>query len=250
MSWVSKQWKRVKNAVSDAVHDIGSFVKTTGKNIEQTGKNLVDNPLGTVGAFVTNPLAAQAALTTKKTAAALEDYENTDFAKGIGAAAISAGAYTAGAAALGAGETVPLAAAGTVETVPLSAGGTIGAQTAGASAAAGSAGAASGGLSALETIALAEGANIGYGEYQAREAEKKSKKEAEAAAQQQAAAEQAAKDDYKKAINQNYESYRQAQTQSRYNFTTEAGAFGDYDTKPFSGLDPETGAFTRKKRYV
>ncbi|MBQ8347383.1 MAG: hypothetical protein IJY17_07275 [Alphaproteobacteria bacterium] len=246
MSWASKQWKRVKNAVSDAAHDVGKFVKTTGKNIEQTGKNLVDNPLGTVGAFMTNPLAAQAALTTKKTAAALEDYENTDFAKTVGAATVAAGAYTTGAAALGAGETVPLAAAGTVETVPLSASGTIGT---GAAATAGTAEAA-GGLSALETIALAEGANIGYGEYQAREAEKKSKKEAEAAAQQQAATEQAAKDDYKKAVNQNYESYRQAQTQSRYNFTTEAGAFGDYDTKPFSGLDPETGAFTRKKRYV
>ena len=230
MSWISKQWERVKEAVSDAVHDVGNVFSTTVKNIEKTGKNLVENPLGTVGAFVTNPLAAQAALTSKKTAAALEDYENSDFAKAVGAAAISAGSYTAGTAALGAGET-------------LAASGTGVATTAGAAEAAG-------GLSALETIALVEGANIGYGEYQAREAEKKSKKEAEAAARQQAAAEQMAKDDYKKAINQNYESYRQAQTQSRYNFTTEAGAFGDYDTKPFSGYDPETGAFTRKKRYV
>ena len=179
----------------------------------------------------------------------MEDYEDSDFAKGVGAAAVAAGAYTAGAAAAGAGETVPLAAAKTAQTVPLSAGGTIGAQTAGASAAAGAA-QAGGGLGPLEAIALASAADIGYGEYQAYEAEKKSKKEAEAAAEQQAAAEQAAKDDYKKAVNQNYESYRQAQMQSRYNFTTEAGAFGDYDTKPFSGLDPETGAFTRKKRYV
>ena len=66
MSWASKQWKRVKNAVSDAVRDVGNVFSTTAKNIEKTGKNLVDNPLGTVGAFVTNPLAAQAALTTKK----------------------------------------------------------------------------------------------------------------------------------------------------------------------------------------
>ena len=73
MSWISKQWERVKEAVSDAVHDVGNVFSTTVKNIEKTGKNLVENPLGTVGAFVTNPFAAQAALTSKKTAAALED---------------------------------------------------------------------------------------------------------------------------------------------------------------------------------
>ncbi|MBO4538683.1 MAG: hypothetical protein J5781_00285, partial [Clostridia bacterium] len=108
MGW----FKRVTNAVSNAVHDVGHAVSSTVKNVEKQGKNLVENPLGTVGAFVTNPLGAQAALTTNKTAAALEEYENTNFAKAVGAATIATGAVvgaTEGIAALSA-ESVPLAA--------------------------------------------------------------------------------------------------------------------------------------------
>lgn len=124
------------------------------KNLKKLGKNFLSNPIGTIGAFGTNPLAAQAMVASGNQGTQnLIDYSDTGLAKGLGYATLAAGAYTAaGAGAAGAG-------AGT--------GGTTAAGTAGTTAGAGAGGTAAtaGGVAGGTGVsgALTAGSAAGWG---------------------------------------------------------------------------------------
>ncbi len=233
--------------------------------MEGVARNMAHNPIGAIGtmttaavtggAFGTGALAA--ASTTNKGAKVIKDLNESDEMKvvGAGALAVTAGAGIAAATGATAGTAATAgtttAGTGTAATAGTAAAGTSAATTAtSATAAAAGAGAASGGASALETTGLIVLSSIGTAEYTAHKAEKQAKKDEKKANQKEAEAREAANQDYKAAIEESHESYRQKQTAGRYNFTTEAGAFGDYGQTSFAGFDPETGAFQRRKRYI
>lgn len=236
--FVSKAAKQTERAVSKAYKQTERTISNAGHNLESVARNAAHNPIGAIGTMTTAAItggsfgtgALAAASTTNKGAAVIKDLNESDEMKVVGAGALAVTAGAGIAAATG-------AAAGT-------------AATAGTTAAAAGASAASGGLSALEATGLIALSSIGTAEYTARKAEKQAKKDEKKANQKEAEAREAANQDYKAAIEESRESYRQKQTAGRYNFTTEAGAFGDYGQTSFAGFDPETGAFQRRKRYI
>ena len=161
---------------------LGKKLKKTVSNVGKVVENVVKNPAGTVGAVLTNPLAAQAAVASgDKGTQAVLDYADTDLAKGVGLATMTAGLLAAGGAF--APETVgaPLAAEGAITTGGAANVVSMGGAAAG-TAAAGTAAAAGGfGLTdALLTASLGMTAYSGYMQNQAA-------KEANKIAQQQAA---------------------------------------------------------------
>lgn len=244
--FASKAAKQTERAVSKAYKQTERTISNAGHNLESVARNAAHNPIGAIGTMTTAAItggsfgtgALAAASTTNKGAAVIKDLNESDEMKVVGAGALAVTAGAGIAAATG-------AAAGTAATA-----GTTAASTGTAGTAAAGASAASGGLSALEATGLIALSSIGTAEYTARKAEKQAKKDEKKANQKEAEAREAANQDYKAAIEESRESYRQKQTAGRYNFTTEAGAFGDYGQTSFAGFDPETGAFQRRKRYI
>lgn len=261
--FASKAAKQTERAVSKAYKQTERTVSKAGHNLEGVARNMVHNPIGAIGTMTTAAVtggtfgtgALAAASTTNKGAKVIKDLNESDEMKvvGAGALAVTAGAGIAAAtgAAAGTAATAGTTAASTGTAASTAAAGASAATTAtSATAAATGASAASGGLSALEATGLIALSSIGTAEYTARKAEKQAKKDEKKANQKEAEAREAANQDYKAVIEESHESYRQKQTAGRYNFTTEAGAFGDYGQTSFAGFDPETGAFQRRKRYI
>lgn len=140
------------------------------KNLKKLGKNFLSNPIGTIGAFGTNPLAAQAMVASGNQGTQnVIDYSDTGLAKGLGYATLVAGGIAAGAGEAG-------AAAGT--------GGTTAAGTAGSAAGAGAGGTAATAGSAAgwgltdSLLAASLGMTL-YGGYEQNKAAKEAKKIAE-----------------------------------------------------------------------
>lgn len=140
------------------------------KNLKKLGKNFLSNPIGTIGAFGTNPLAAQAMIASGNQGTQnVIDYSDTGLAKGLGYATLVAGGIAAGAGEAG-------AVAGT--------GGTTAAGTAGSAAGAGAGGTAATAGSAAgwgltdSLLAASLGMTL-YGGYEQNRAAKEAKKIAE-----------------------------------------------------------------------
>lgn len=153
------------------------WVKKTISNFGKVAKNFVKDPIGTTGAVLTNPIAAQAAVASgDKGTQAVLDYSQTDLARGVGYTALAAGVLAAGGAFAPEAVGAPLAAEGAITT-----GGATNIVSTGTTAAAGTAAAAgSAGLTnALLTASLGMTAYNGYKQNQAA-------KEANKIAQQQA----------------------------------------------------------------
>ena len=153
-----------------------TFKKAVG-NVGKVVTNFVKDPIGTTGAVLTNPIAAQAAIVSgDKGTQAVLDYSQTDLAKGLGYTALAAGALAAGGAFAPEAVGAPMAAEGAITTggaanvVPMG-----GAMTTGAAAA--------GGWGLTDSLLAASLGMEVLGGYQQNQAAKQAKK----AAEQQAA---------------------------------------------------------------
>ena len=158
---IKKGVKKVTKAVSKTVDNVGRVTE-----------NFFKNPVGTVGAFVTNPLAAQAAVASgDKGTQAVINYADTDLAKGVGLATMTAGLLTAGGAFAPEAVGAPLAAEGAITT-----GGAANVVSMGG-AAAGTA--AAGGVGLTDALLTASLGMTAYNGYMQNKAAKKAKKDAQ-----------------------------------------------------------------------
>lgn len=156
---------------------LGKSLKKAAGNVGKVVTNFVKDPIGTTGAVLTNPIAAQAAIVSgDKGTQAVLDYSQTDIARGLGYTALTAGLLTAGGAFAPEAVGAPMAAEGAITTggaanvVPMS-----GAMTTGAAAA--------GGWGLTDSLLAASLGMTAYGGYVENQAAKQAKK----AAEQQAA---------------------------------------------------------------